>query len=155
MLHVLQVAVGADACRALELTPLGLGVQPVKLDRLFVGLGETVYPHDHPFTRLDLPLILVGGLRDLVLDEALLHRRNRTAELVDALDQLPRPRLELVRHRLDEVRASQWIRGVGPTCFMRKQLLRTKCDADAPFRRQRQRLVEGIRVDGLCSTAYR
>ena len=48
-----------------------------------------------------------AGVLDLRLDEPLLDRRHGPAELVDPLDQLAGPLLELRRQRLDEVGAAE------------------------------------------------
>src|SRR5207344_821465 len=73
----------------------------------------------------------------------------------DPFDQLPRLRLELVRERLDEVRATEWVGRVGAAGLVRDQLLRTKRDSRCPLGRQRQRLVVAVRVDGLRTTGDR
>ena len=86
--RVVGVALRAHPRRPLELAALGLGVEPVQLDRLLVVLVEAVDADDHALARLDLLLVAERRLLDLVLDEALLDRRDRAAELVDALDQL-------------------------------------------------------------------
>ena len=76
----------------------------MQLDRLGIGLFlEAVDADDHPLARLDLELVAVGRLLDLGLYEALLDRRHRAAERVDALDQLGRAALQLGGERLDEV----------------------------------------------------
>ena len=61
----------------------------MELHLLLVVLGEAIDADHHPLARLDLPLEAVGGLLDLPLHEALLDGRDRAAELVDPLDQLP------------------------------------------------------------------
>ena len=87
-------------------------------------LLEAIDADDRPLSRLDLPLVLEGRLLDLVLDEPLLDRRDGAAQLVDPLDQLPCPRLELLGERLDEVGAAERICRVRPAGLVRKQLLR-------------------------------
>ena len=56
-----------------------------------LGLGERVHADDDALARLDLGLVAERRRLDLRLDESLLDRRNRAAELVDALDQLVAP----------------------------------------------------------------
>ena len=93
------VPLSAHARGALELATLRLRVDPQQLDAPGVVLLVAVDADDRALARLDLLLPLEGGLLDLVLHEAPLDRLDRAAELVDALDQLPRARLELVRQR--------------------------------------------------------
>ncbi len=90
----LGVPFGPHARGPLELAALGRRVDPLQLGLGVVVLGEAVDADDHALAALDLALPLERGLLDLVLDEAGLDRRDRAAELVDALDQLPgtRPR---------------------------------------------------------------
>src|SRR5687768_7953302 len=68
----LRVPLRAHPPRPLDLAPLGLRVEAVQLDLLRVGLAEAVHADDDLLARLDLSLVLVGGLLDLVLREALL-----------------------------------------------------------------------------------
>ena len=89
------VPLGPDACRPLELAPLDLGVEAVELDLLLLVLHELVHADDDPLALLDLLRVAVGRLLDLRLDEALLDRGDRAAALLDPVDQLERPRLEL------------------------------------------------------------
>ena len=90
-------------------------------------------------------------LLDLALDEALLDRLDRAAQLVDPLDQLPGPLLELVGERLDEVRAAERIGRVGAAGLVREELLGPKRDLRGVLGRQGERLVEPVRVDRLRS----
>src|SRR5204862_7486975 len=103
--RLLGVPLRPNARRTLELPPLGLGVEPVQLDRLRLGLDEGVHADDHALAGLDLRLVAVRRILALPLDETLLDRRDGPACLVHTLDQLPRALLELVRQRLEEVRA--------------------------------------------------
>src|SRR5207249_5514960 len=96
----------SHAGRPLELPPLGLGIDPVQLDRLRLLLLVPVDSDDHPLARLDLLRVAEGSVLDLALDEALLDGGHRPAELVHPFDQLPRLRLELVGQRLDELRTA-------------------------------------------------
>src|SRR6185312_2861564 len=110
---LLRVSFCAYARRPLELPLLRRRIEAVQLDRLLLALGEPVDADDHALPGLHLLLPAECRLLDLVLDEAPLDGRDRAPELVDALDQLPCLRLELLRERLDEVRASERVRGVG------------------------------------------
>src|SRR5437868_11904227 len=85
-LGVLRVPLRPDPCRALELSPLRLGVEPVQLHGLRLRLRETVDADDHSVALLHLLLVAKRGLLDLVLDEAALDRLDRAAQLVDSLD---------------------------------------------------------------------
>ena len=103
-------------------------VEPVQLDLLGVRLDEPVDADDDPLARLDLARVAERRLLDLALDEPLLDRRDRAAELVDALDQLPRALLELVGERLDEERAAERVGRVGGAGLVREELLRPQRD---------------------------
>ena len=84
-----RVPLGPHPCRPLDLSSLGLRVEPVELDPLrLLLLGEAIDSDDDALLRLDLPLIGERGLLDLALDEPGLDRRDGTPELVDPLDQL-------------------------------------------------------------------
>src|SRR5207247_9711908 len=91
---------------------------------------------------------------DLTLHKALLDRLDGAADLVDALDQLARRRLELVRQRLDEVGAAERVGRVRSARLVREHLLRAKGDLRRALRRERQRLVEGVRVDRLRTAGH-
>ena len=146
---VVGVALGAQRRRSLELAPLGLRVDRLQLDRL-LPLGHVlVDADDHPLARLDVLLPLERGVLDLPLHEALLDRVHGAAELVDALDQLPRARLELVGERLDVERAAERIGRRGRARLVREDLLRPERDRRCMLGRQRERLVERVRVQRL------
>ena len=67
----------------------------MELDRLLlVLLVADAGAHDHALALLDLTLVPERRVLDLPLDEALLDRRDRAADLVHPLDQLPRRLLE-------------------------------------------------------------
>src|SRR5438445_460741 len=155
LLDVREIPFGPHARRALELAPLRLGIEAMELDRLALRLLEPVDADDHALAGLDLPLILERRLLDLVLDEPLLDRRHRAAEPVHALDQLPRARLELLRQRLDEIGAAEWIGRVCTPRLVREQLLRPQRNVRASLGWKRQRLVEAVRVDRLRAACNR
>ena len=146
---LLGVPLGPHARRPLQLAPLGVRVDPEQLDLLRVVLDEAVDADDHPLARLDLLVPAERRFLDLALDEALLDRGDRAAELVDPLDQLPRLLLELVGERLDEVAAAERVGGVGGAGLGREDLLRAERDPGGALGRERERLVEPVRVQGL------
>src|SRR5438876_4030084 len=148
-LSLVRVPLSAYLRRPLELPPLGVGIEPVQLDRLALLFPKTVDADDDALARLDLLLVPECGLLDLVLDEAPLDRRDRSAELVDSLDQLPRLGLQLVGQRLDEVRAAERIGAVGAARLRCEDLLRAQRDLGRTLRRQRKRFVEPVRVQRL------
>src|SRR4029079_17336943 len=113
----------------LELTLLGRGIDALQLDPVALRLFVAVDAHDHALAAFDLLLPVERRLLDLVLDEAALDRLHRAAEAVDLLDELPRARFQLVRQRLDEVRAAERVRGIECTAFARDELSRPKRDA--------------------------
>src|SRR5207248_5525041 len=53
--------------RPLDLTPLGLGIELVQLDRLRLRLDEGVHSDDHALAGLDLRRVPIGGFLDLAL----------------------------------------------------------------------------------------
>ncbi len=63
--------------------------------------------------------------------------------------------LELVRQRLDEVGASERIGRVGGAALVREHLLRAEGDPGRMLRRERERLVEAVRVQALGAAAGR
>src|SRR5439155_27094283 len=89
-LRGLRVALSAYARRSLQVAALGLRIEPVQLDRLRLVLLVLVHPDDHALACLDLLRVRERRLLDLALDEPLLDGRDRAAQLVDTLDQLPR-----------------------------------------------------------------
>src|SRR5947209_8076896 len=107
--RTVRIALRPHASGPLELTLLGGRIEAMQLDLLLVALREAVDPDDHALAGLDLLLPAERRLLDLVLHESLLDRGDRAAQLVDALDQLPRLRLQLIGQRLDEVGAAERI----------------------------------------------
>jgi len=96
-----SVRPGSIARRAYGLNALHL----IALERRIVrrwnhgrllAIGKLVDANDHLLPRFDLLRVGESGLLDLALDEALLDRGDRTAELVDPLDQLTGTLLELI-----------------------------------------------------------
>ena len=127
----------------------------MQLDRLLRLSGERIDSDDHALAALDLLLPPERCALDLVLDEATLDRGDRTADAVDPFDQLPGTRRELVGQGLDVVRAAQRVGGVGGACLVLEDLLRAQRDRRGMLRRERQRLVERVRVQRLRSAAHR
>ena len=135
--------------RPLELPALGRRIDAVQLDLPSSASAKRLTP---TITRSPVSTSLVVAERrvlDLALHEALLDRGDRAAELVDALDQLARALLELVRQRLDEERAAERVGGVGRAALGREDLLRAQRDPRRALGRQRERLVEAVRVQAL------
>ena len=149
------VALGPHARGPLELPPLGLRVEPVELDRLGVLLDVAVHADEHALAALDLLLVAKGGLLDLGLDEALLDRRDRAAELVDAPDQLrARCSSSSVSASMKYAPPSGSAVSVLPASCARSCCVRSAIRRRA-LRRQRERLVEAVRVDRLRAAADR
>ena len=104
---------------------------------------------DDPLSVVDLGLQLEGGVRDLALGIALLHRVDHAAELVDPAEVVVRLRLELVGERLDEVRPAERVGGRRDAGLVGDDLLRAQRDAHGVLRREGERLVVGVRVQRL------
>ena len=94
------------------LAPLDRGIDLEELDGIRSIVGEGVHADDDTRAGLHLALVPEGRSLDLRLDEALLDRRDRSAEVVDPRDQLACMLRELVGQRLDEVGAAE----AGPRC---------------------------------------
>src|SRR5262249_22584696 len=93
--RLVRGALRAHPSCPLALPAVCLRVEPVQLDALRLCLGVPVDADDHALARFDLLRVRERGLIDLLLYEPLLDRGDRSAELVDALDQLSSELLEL------------------------------------------------------------
>src|SRR5207302_2662380 len=102
---------------------------------------------------LDRSLPVEGRLFDLGLDEAALDRLDGATELVDARDQVRRAPLEVVRQRLDEVRAAERVSSVGRAALGCENLLCAKGELRGMLGRQGECLVERVRVQRLRAAA--
>ena len=74
---------------------------------------------------------------------------DRAAELVDALDQLPRAALDLGGQRLDVVGAGERVDGVGGARLVGDDLLGPERDLGGALGRERERLVVAVGVERL------
>ena len=96
-------------------------------------------------------LVAPRRLVDLAGDE--LDRVDRAAQRVDLRDQLVRARFDLVGQRLDQVGARERVDRVRRARLVGEDLLRAQRDFRRALRRQRQRLVEAVRVQRLRAAA--
>ena len=110
---------------------------------------EVVDADDDPLSRIDLDLVAERGVGDLALREAALDRRDHAPELVDPGEVLVGGALHLVGQRLDEVGAAERVDRVRDAGLVGDDLLRAERDPDRLLGRQRQRLVERVRVQRL------
>ena len=78
-----------------------------------------------------------------------LDGRHRSPEFVDHSQVVARALFDLVGERLDEVRASEWVNGVGDTRLVADDLLGAQRELGRTFGRQSERLVESVRVQTL------
>src|SRR5215218_5798052 len=101
------VAAGADGLHAADLLALEGRVDVVQLELALAALGEVVDADEDAVAAVVLLLEGVGGVGDLALREAALDGLGHAAELVDLREVLIGAGLELVRQRLDEVRAAE------------------------------------------------
>jgi len=148
-LHLARVARGPQRGGALALAPLGLGIDPVQLDRRLALGRVAIDADDHLLARLHPLVVGERGLLDLILHPSGVDGGDRAAQLVDGVDQLPGLVGERVRQRLDVVAARQRIRRVDRAGLGGQDLLGAKRDRGAVLRRQGEGLVERVRVQAL------
>ena len=153
LVHALLVAVGLELLQPLDLLALGLRVDAQDLDVVELVGDELVHADDDVLLLLVALLVAPGRLLDLGADER--DALDRAAELVDLVDQLLRARLDLVGERLDEVGAGERVDRVGGAGLVGEDLLRAQRDPRRPLGRQRERLVEAVRVQRLRAAAHR
>src|SRR5918995_4840834 len=110
--HRILIARGSERPEPLDLLRDLLPADRLDPDRLLLGILEPVHADDHAFSGLDPLLDPERGLGDLVLVEPGLDRLDRAPHLVDPLQVAPRAGLDLVRERLDVVRAPKGIHGM-------------------------------------------
>ena len=120
----------------------------LQLDRLFLGVDEPVHADD-PLPRLDALLDAERGLVDLVLVEARLDRAHGAAHRIDLPDVVGRETFELLGERFDVVRARDRVDRLGHARLVADHLLRAQRDRGAVLGRERERLVERVRVQRL------
>ena len=142
-----RVPPGAHGARALDLTALQRGVEPVQLHPLLPALvGVGVHADDLRGAALDRSRPFVGGRLDLGLDPAGLDRGDRAAAIVHLGDQLECPLLELACERLHVVRAAERVGGRDDAHLVREHLLGAEGERRRVLRGECERLVEAVRV---------
>ncbi len=104
---------------------------------------------DDLFTLVDAGLATCGCLLDAQLRHPRLDRLGHAAELLDLVDELRRLVRERVRQRLDVVAAAERVDDVGDAGLLGEDQLRVAGDPGRELRRQRERLVERVRVQAL------
>ena len=112
-----------------ETRPLLLLDERVHAQRLVVLVlvdRELVHADDRTDPAVDLLGDLVGRSFDLGLLEALLDRSNRAAHLGDARDERECLSLDLVGHRLDDIRTGEGIDGGADIGLVGQHLLGAK-----------------------------
>ena len=149
----LVVALPLEGLEALELLALRARVELEDLGVVDLLGHVAIDPHDDVLLEPVALVVPEGGLLDLGADE--LERLHRAAERVDALDQLERTGLDLVGQRLDEVGARERVDRVRDARLVRQDLLRAQRYPRGALGRQRERLVEAIRVQRLRAPAGR
>src|SRR2546427_772898 len=114
-----------------------------------------VHSHHYPLPRLDRTLLLVGAAGDGVLEKPALDRPRRPTLRLDLVHQPPRSALHLGRQRLHIPTPAHRIHHVGHPGLVRQHLLRPQRQRGARRRRQRQRLIVGVRVQRLGPAQHR
>ena len=150
-----RVARRAHRLHALDLLRLERRVDAEELDLLLLLELVPVDADDDALAALDLRLVAVARLGDLALLEVLLDRRDDAAELVDLLEVVVRLPLELVRELLEVVRAAERVDRVHDAGLVRDHLLRPQREPHRVLGRQRERLVERVRVQRLRPAEHR
>src|SRR5829696_5592488 len=152
-LQLLVVAVRLELLQPVDLLLLRLRVDAQDLDVVDL-VGDVLVDADDDVL-LDPVALLVapGRLLDLGADER--DRLDGAAELLDLVDQVLRALLDLVGQRLDEVGAGERVDRVGGAGLVGQDLLGAQGDAGGALGRQRQRLVEAVRVQRLGAAAHR
>ena len=98
---------------------------------------------------LDRLLEAVGALGDFLLWIAALDRLHHAAHPIDRVEVRQRFLFEVVRQPLDEIRAAQRIDDVGHAGFVGDDLLRPQRQRRRFGGRQRERLVQRVRMERL------
>ena len=149
-------ALGANARGPLDLPLFGRRVEAVQLDLLLGIAAEHIDADDRTLARLDLLLPPERRRLDLALHEPLLDRRRppRRSRRLRSISSHAR-RLELVGERLDVVGAAERVHGRGGPGLRLQDLLCAQRDRGGVLGRQRQRLVERVRVQRLRAAADR
>ena len=143
--------------RTVRSQPVDLPLLGCRIDALELGLDrlalvhEAVDSHDRLLARLDAQLRLEGLLLDALLHPARLDRRDRAAQLVDLGDQPLRLFLQRVGQLLDVVRAAERIGRGRDAGLGREDLLGAERKGRRLLGRQRERLVERVRVQRLAA----
>src|SRR5208283_4680106 len=106
------IAFGAHGTQALHLAALQRLVNPLQRDGFLIVEMEGVHPHDDGFLVIDRPLILVGGVLDLLLDEPALDGLQRAAHGFNLIDVGTRACFNLVGQRFNVVRARERVNGL-------------------------------------------
>src|SRR6266566_4499567 len=123
VLHLDIVTRLSDLCDPLDLAPLGLLVDPQRLDRLLLLDLVPVDTYDDPVSLLQLLLVTVGRFSDLALKETSLDSVQQppsTFYLVKVLESLL---LHLIREPLDVVGSAERVDGVRHACLLGYDLL--------------------------------
>src|SRR3990172_3580872 len=133
-----------------DLAVVGLLRHPERLYLVLLVLNdEVVHPDDDALPVLDLPLVAVRGVRDFLLEPALLDGGNGPALGFYPGEVLVRLVLHRVRQRLQVVRAAEGVDRVGDPRLVGEDLLRAQRDAHRLLVRHLVGLVVGVRVEGL------
>ena len=109
---------------------------------MFTGLlAEAIHADDHAFAALDFPLVPIGGVLNLGLEEARFDRLQGTAHLIDAADIVDGGPLDLVRKFLDVVAAAQRIGDIGHAGLVGDNLLGPQSQPGGLFGWQADRFI--------------
>ena len=113
-----------------------------------------VHPDDHLLAPVDRRLAARRRFLDAELGHARLDGFGHATERLDFLHELPRLVGETVRERFDVVAATERIDDVGDSRLLGEDELRVARDTRRELARQRDRLVEGVRVQALRTTEH-
>ena len=122
---------------------------PENLHRHLVALDEVVHADDDPPPRVHLLLEAARRVGDLSLEVPRLDPRDDASQGVDLLEDRLRLLLHLVGQALHVVGAGERVDRVGHAGLVGEDLLGAEGDPDRVLRRQGERLVHRVRVQGL------
>src|SRR5690606_10787924 len=101
------------------------------------------------YSGVELALVLVGGVGYFLLGITLFYRRYYAAHAVDLVYVVEGLLFDAAREGFHEVASAEGVYRISDSAFLGDYLLRPERDRGGLFRREGERLVHGVRVEGL------